>query len=99
MSDADWIWVLGYAVMLAVTSAASTVCLILDKRRAERGGWRIPEQTLHLLELLGGWPASWLTRRAIRHKTVKLRYRVTFALVTTVHLAAVGALAWLRWGR
>ncbi len=98
MSDADWIFVLGYLVMLAVTGVISSALLILDKRRAQRGGWRIPEQTLHLLELLGGWPASWLTRRAIRHKTVKLRYRVTFTLAAVGHVAIVGALAWWRWG-
>lgn len=98
MSDADWMLVLGYAVMLAAFSVISSVCLVIDKRRAERGGWRIPEQSLHLLELLGGWPGSWATRRAIRHKTVKVRYRLMFALATIAHLAVVGALAWWRWG-
>ena len=29
----------------------------LDKYRAQRDRWRIPEATLHFCELFGGWPS------------------------------------------
>ena len=98
MSDADWWWVSGYVLMLTLASVVSSVLLVIDQRRAERRGWRIPESTLHGIELMGGWPGSWLTRRAIRHKTQKLRYRAMFAAAVIVHLGLVGAFAWWRWG-
>ena len=30
-----------------------------DKNAAQANRWRTPESTLHLLALLGGWPAAW----------------------------------------
>jgi uncharacterized membrane protein YsdA (DUF1294 family) len=68
------------------------VLLAWDKRQAVRGGRRVPESTLHTLELLGGWPGSLLARRLMRHKTVKGRYRATFALCATTHVVVAALL-------
>jgi len=63
-----------------------------DKWRARRGGWRTSERTLHLLELLGGFPGGFAARWAWRHKRRKPGFvRVSF-LVAVVHLAAVAML-------
>jgi uncharacterized membrane protein YsdA (DUF1294 family) len=56
-----------------------------DKRRAEAGGWRTPEATLHLLEFLGGWPAAFLAQRAFRHKIAKVSYQLAFWTIVAVH--------------
>jgi uncharacterized membrane protein YsdA (DUF1294 family) len=56
-----------------------------DKRRAEAGEWRIPESTLHLIELVGGWPGAFLAQRQFRHKTAKLPFQVTFWLIVLTH--------------
>ena len=56
-----------------------------DKRRAEAGEWRIPEFTLHLGELLGGWPGAFLAQRKFRHKILKVSYQVEFWLMVAVH--------------
>lgn len=58
-----------------------------DKRSAEAGEWRISEQTLHLLELLGGWPVAGITQRWIRHKVSKGRYQVVFWLIGILQIA------------
>ena len=59
-----------------------------DKRRAEADGWRTPESTLHLAELLGGWPAAFLAQRAFRHKISKTSYQIAFWTIVAVHEAA-----------
>ncbi len=51
-----------------VIGASCFVAYWIDKRRAESGGWRIPESTLHLLELAGGWPAELPAQQCSRHK-------------------------------
>ncbi len=56
-----------------------------DKAKAQRGGWRIPETTLHLLDLCGGWPGGLLARHQFRHKTAKLSFRITFWLIVALH--------------
>jgi len=59
-----------------------------DKRRAETGQWRIPESTLHLAELLGGWPGGFLGQRVFRHKTSKVSYQVVFWFIVFLHQIA-----------
>ena len=47
-----------------------------DKQRAASGAWRVPESSLHLAELLGGWPGAFLAQRWLRHKCSKASYQV-----------------------
>lgn len=61
----------------------------LDKSKAGRGKRRIAELTLHMFELLGGWPGSLLGQRTFRHKTRKLTYQVVFSGIVCVHLALI----------
>jgi uncharacterized membrane protein YsdA (DUF1294 family)/cold shock CspA family protein len=56
-----------------------------DKRRAQSGGWRTPESTLHLCELLGGWPAAFIAQRVFRHKSAKGRYLFVFWAIVILH--------------
>lgn len=56
-----------------------------DKGRAQRGNWRIPEATLHCLELFGGWPGAFLAQRRYRHKTVKASFQFAFWLIIVGH--------------
>jgi uncharacterized membrane protein YsdA (DUF1294 family) len=70
-----------------VMSLIAVVIYGIDKRRAERGGWRIPERTLHLLELLGGWPGALLAQRMFRHKRWKLSFMLVFWAIVALHVA------------
>lgn len=83
-----------YLGLVAVTSVISFAAYGLDKRRAAVGGRRVPERTLHLLALLGGWPGAILAQRQFRHKTRKVSFLIVFWAVVVVHLAVVGAVAY-----
>ena len=83
----------------AAYGAASSLTFVAyawDKVRAMDGGWRVAENTLHFLELLGGWPGALFAQRCLRHKTAKLGYQVIFWLIVTAHL---GLWAWWVVGR
>lgn len=62
-----------------------------DKHQARLGGWRVPEKSLLLLALLGGWPAAKLAQRRFRHKTRKQPFGMLLNLVPLgwIALAAV----------
>ena len=70
-----------------------------DKRAAVKGRGRIPESTLHLLELFGGIAGAFVGQHVFRHKRAKVRYMVVFWAIVVIHAAAWGTWAWLRWGR
>ena len=78
---------------IALTAAMSLLCFALygiDKWRATRHLWRISERTLHVAALLGGWPGAWIGQQFFRHKTQKLGFRATLALITLCHFALIG---------
>jgi uncharacterized membrane protein YsdA (DUF1294 family) len=71
-----------------------------DKRRAEAGAWRIPESTLHLLELIGGWPGAFLGQRTFRHKTAKVSYQIIFWIIVLIYqLVSLDALVGWRFSK
>lgn len=79
---ADWRWAGAYAFAV---SALTWGVYALDKRRAQVGEWRVPESTLHLLELAGGWPGAWLAQHWLRHKCAKGSFLVVFWLIVAAH--------------
>lgn len=80
----NWMWVVGgYAVVSIVTFAVYG----FDKRRAVHGGRRVPERTLHGLELLGGWPGAIAGQMFFRHKLRKLTYMLVFLGIVALHVA------------
>lgn len=79
---------MGLPTVLAAYGAMSALALglfALDKRRARRGGRRVPEARLHTVELLGGWPGALLAARWLRHKTRKTSYRVVTLGIVLLH--------------
>jgi len=66
-----------------------------DKYAAEKGRWRIKENTLHLFSLAGGWPGAWVAQQIIRHKSRKAEFRAAYWVTVTLHCGAVGG--WLWW--
>ena len=80
------------ALAYVVASAIAYLMYWADKSAAGRGGRRIPENSLHLASLLGGWPGALLAQQQFRHKTIKQPFQVVFWLSV---LANLGVFAWL----
>ncbi len=70
-----------------------TFCLYgVDKRRAKRGAWRIPEKTLFLPAVLGGGIGGTAGMFYFRHKTKHWYFRIFFPLLAILQLAGLGYL-------
>ena len=73
-----------------------TFCLLgLDKFNAKHRKPRIKERTIHLFELLGGWPGTLIGRPIFRHKTRKFSYSIELFLIAFAHCAIVSLLFYL----
>lgn len=77
---------LGYIVIyLLLISMVTIYSYWSDKRNAIDRSWRVPERTLHLLELAGGWVAGFFAQRLFRHKISKRSYQVEFWVIAVIH--------------
>jgi len=74
-----------------VMSLASFLLYRHDKRSAEGGRARTRERTLHLADLLGGWPGGLLAQERLRHKTRKPAFQLVFWVTVATNCAV---LAW-----
>jgi uncharacterized membrane protein YsdA (DUF1294 family)/cold shock CspA family protein len=77
-----WWWPLTQVIALSV---ATYRLYAFDKLQAVKGKWRVPETSLHLAELAGGWPGAFLAQRRLRHKCQKGRFKVFFWCIIVLH--------------
>jgi uncharacterized membrane protein YsdA (DUF1294 family) len=82
-------WLYVYLIWLAAFSLVTFILYGVDKSRARRAAWRIPEATLHWMALLGGFPGGWAGRAVFRHKTQKTSFVLVLAFSTIIHLGLV----------
>lgn len=72
-------------IALAILNALTFLLYVADKATARRGGNRIPENILHLLALVGGWPGAFIAQRLFRHKIGKRRFQSIFLVTVLVN--------------
>lgn len=58
----------------------------IDKTRAKKSEWRIPEAHLFIIALLGGALGGFLGMLTFRHKTNKFYFYIIFFLACNLHL-------------
>ena len=81
-----------YVLMVNLTG----FCLMgLDKWKARREAWRIPEKTLFLPALLGGAVGSILGMRLFRHKTRHWYFRWGLPAILVLQILLCGWLIWM----
>lgn len=61
-----------------------------DKAAAQAGRRRTPENTLHFVALVGGWPGALMAQQRFRHKTAKQSFQAVFWLTVLGNLAGAG---------
>ncbi len=86
---------LAYLVIVTLMSLVTFVAYGFDKRRAQKDGRRVPEKTLHLMALFGGWPGALAGQKVFRHKTQKVSFRIVFWMCVALHIAVVSGAIYL----
>ena len=57
----------------------------IDKSKARRNKWRIPESTLFMLSFIGGALGGIMGMQIFRHKTKKISFRAVFLISLVIH--------------
>lgn len=81
---------------LAAINLIAFALMGLDKWKARRGAWRIPEKTLFLAALLGGALGGTVGMHLFHHKTRHWYFRFGFPFLLILQLLAAGWLLWFR---
>ena len=75
-------------IYLCIINAAGFMLMLLDKWKAKKNLWRIPEATLFMVAILGGSIGSLLGMYAVRHKTKHLKFTVGMPLILALQVIA-----------
>ncbi len=83
------IW--GVIVYLIVINLVTFIVFGVDKSKARKHGWRIPEKTLFLLSIIGGSVGAIIGMHTFRHKTRKWYFAFGIPAILIIQLAAAWA--------
>ena len=72
---------------LLIINAVAFIVYGIDKLKARKNRWRIPEATLLLLALVGGSIGSWLGMKVWHHKTMHLKFKYGLPAILLLQLA------------
>ena len=87
-----WQWILLYWSVLCLISLFQ---FALDKRKARKGKWRIPEKTLFITAGLGGAAGALLGMKLFRHKTQHKSFTIGIPALLIMHIILAAAGVWL----
>jgi uncharacterized membrane protein YsdA (DUF1294 family) len=79
-------------IYLAVVNCLLFILMGVDKYKAIKGAWRIPEATLFILALIGGGIGGTFGMYSFRHKTRHLKFEIGFPVIAVVQCVLVGML-------
>ena len=62
-------------IYLIIINIIGFLVMYIDKQKAKKGKWRIPEKTIFIITVLGGGIGTISGMYTFRHKTQKLHWR------------------------
>ena len=63
--------------------------MLIDKRKAEKGKWRIPEKTIFIVTALGGGIGTIAGMYVFHHKTRKLQFTIGLPFITLLEIVGI----------
>ena len=76
-------------IYLGVINLIGFFAMFLDKQKAKRGKWRIPEKTLFLLAVIGGSLGTTLGMHVFRHKTKHWYFKFGMPMILIVQIVLI----------
>ena len=74
---------------LTAINAITFLVYGVDKLKAKKGKWRIPETTLLLLAIIGGSIGAWLGMKVWHHKTMHKKFKYGIPLIIILQLGVL----------
>ena len=71
---------------LLLINAAGLIIMLVDKRKAVKKRWRIPEKTMFTLAFLGGSLGIYASMQLFRHKTKQAKFAIGVPVILSVQI-------------
>lgn len=75
-----------FILYLIIINITSFILMFIDKEKAKKHKFRIPEKTLFLFSILGGSIGSILGMYIFRHKTKHLKFKLGLPLILLIQI-------------
>ena len=82
MTKILWIYLIGINLLAFLLYG-------IDKRRAVKDQWRIPESTLLGVAFVGGSIGAWAGMQTFRHKTKHWSFKILIPIFIVLHVAVI----------
>lgn len=83
---------IGYFVLISMTGF---IIMGVDKKRSQKGQWRIPEKRFWMIGLLGGGIGLLLGMRTYHHKTMHKTFTIGMPLMVLFNVLCYGYVLYL----
>ena len=70
--------------------------MYIDKQKAKKGAWRIPERTIFIITAFGGGIGTIAGMYTFRHKTQKLKFTIGLPFILILELIGFIYFYWIR---
>ena len=76
-------------IYLIVMNIIGFFIMAIDKHKAKKHAWRIPEKMLFLASLVGGSIGTWAGMYVFRHKTKHWYFVIGMPLILVLHVVLI----------
>lgn len=76
-------------IYLIIINIIGFLVMYIDKQKAKKGKWRIPEKTIFIITVLGGGIGTISGMYSFRHKTQKLHFTIGLPTITILEIIGV----------
>ena len=85
-----------FLIYLLIINAVGFALMLIDKQKARRGRWRIPEATLMTIAAIGGSVGSLFGMYTFRHKTKHIKFTIGIPAILAGQLLLAAAWWYLK---
>lgn len=75
-------------IYITLVSVITFIVFGIDKLKAKKSWWRIPESTLMVLAVIGGSIGALLGMRVFHHKTLHKKFTIGIPVILILQIAA-----------
>ena len=78
-----------FVIYIVIINIIGFLAMYIDKQKAKRGSWRIPENTLFIITAIGGGIGTIAGMYLFRHKTKKWTFKIGLPVLLILDILIV----------